>query len=341
MFFSQLLPLALVAAIAEGRSLPRTVALSPNMLPVIDPLFDYDAIEAGLNKSLPLTEYRLEMFTNGEIPQDCKDRAEGGNSTAADFEVFKVSYTDCDQPWIMCRHKEADVDADKMATVFGQMPLGMREFTKHVMVVKPEAIPHACGVSSGDTIIMSDECYTLHIFAHEMSHSIDSHQEVPGFTPPGQGGFSDSQHWKEEYSKDSATITAYAQTSWSEKEFLPSLFRTSFGETTVLAEVGAIALFHNVVSRGVHSLAHDPQSVFHQYATYQTAYRDLITPRKKPRCTSKAQDSPLVHGGTGHQISAPPTNGTRYKIGTTANPGALGNHTCAIPHPLPKIPVAG
>lgn len=93
----------------------------------------------------------------------------------------------------------------------------MREFVKHVMVVKPEGLPGAAAISTGDSIYISDTAYKHYIFAHEMSHSIDSHQEVPGVTPAGQGGISNSDHWRNEYSLDSATTSSYAQTSWAEK----------------------------------------------------------------------------------------------------------------------------
>ncbi|KAI1779237.1 hypothetical protein F4818DRAFT_455336 [Hypoxylon cercidicola] len=346
MLFASLLPLALLAVNAEGRRPPEAADLTPNALPVIDPTFDFPGvIENGLKENLPFTKYRIDLFAEGEIPQFCKDEAEKRNYTVSDFDVFKVSYEDCGQPWIMCRHPDADVDADEMATTFGKMPLGMREFVKHVMVVKPEGLPGACAISYDDSIVIADTHYQHYIFAHEMSHSIDSHQEVPGVTPRGQGGLSISEHWHDEYSKDSATISDYARTAWPEKYVKGFLllsifiwFQTHFPETS-LAETGIIGLFHNVVPYGVQSLAHDPASVYHQYATYQTAYRDIITPRKKKMCTARAPDSPLVHVHTGHRIK-PPANHPKYKIGVKMRPGVL-NHTCVLPHhQLPKIPIS-
>ncbi|XXH02644.1 hypothetical protein Hte_009025 [Hypoxylon texense] len=305
MLFSSLLPLVLLAVAAEGRRPRRAIALAPDRLPAIEPGFDFQGdIENGLKENLPFTKYRLEFFTEGEMPLDCKNGAEERNYSTSNIDVFKVFYEDCGQPWIMCRHKEADIDADEMATVFGEMPLGMREFVKHVMVVKPEGLPGAAALSAGDSIYISDTAYKHFIFAHEISHSIDSHQEVPGVTPAGQGGLSSTDTWREEYSKDSATTSPYAHTSWAEK-------------------------------------------IHHQYATYQTAFRDLITPRKKPACTARQPDSPLVHADTGRRVLPPPPAPAarpKFKVGTTATMGvgALGNQTCVLPHPpQPKVPVVG
>lgn len=100
---------------------------------------------------------------------------------------------------------------------FGKMPLGMREFIKHVMIMKPEGLPGAEAVNSGDVVMVSDKSYKLNILAHEISHSIDSHQEVHGITPAGNGGLSVSRLWREQYSRDNATVSDYARTLWPEK----------------------------------------------------------------------------------------------------------------------------
>ncbi|KAI1404742.1 hypothetical protein F4819DRAFT_483239 [Hypoxylon fuscum] len=316
MFITIFLLLPLLALLVTGNNTYALGTGDPSTLPAISPPFDYEgSIEKGLQESLPLTQFTIDYFSHGEIPQDCKDRAKD-HYNASDFEVFSVTYEDCGQPWIMCRLKSANVSADTMATTFGQMPLGMREFVKHVMVVKPEALPGAAAISSGDTIMVTDESYRLFIFAHEMSHSIDSHQEVPWVTPPGKGGLSISKHWQDEYSEDNATISGYARSSWSEN----------------LAETGIVALFHNVVPNGVHALAHDPSSVYHQYATYQTAYRDIITPTKERNCTHRQRDSPLVHVDDDAVVFEPPANHTRFKVGITLmSPGVFQDHTCVLP----------
>lgn len=99
MLFAPITSLALLAGAAESRLSPGAIALTPDALPVIDPPIDFDkVIESGLQENLPTTHYSIDIFSEGEIPEDCKREAELRNYTASDFEVFKVLYKDCDQP---------------------------------------------------------------------------------------------------------------------------------------------------------------------------------------------------------------------------------------------------
>ncbi|KAI1760306.1 hypothetical protein GGR53DRAFT_526292 [Hypoxylon sp. FL1150] len=325
MSFASILSLTLLAGAAVGRPPSKFKDLRPDMLPEIKPGIDQQRIEDGLNENLPFTNYTIDFFTKGEIPEDCKREAEQRNYISTDFDVFKVYYEDCDQPWIMCREKDADaeVDADEMATNFGKMPLGMREFIKHVMVVRPEGLPGASAINYMNTIIIAANSYHLRTFAHEISHSLDWDQEVPGVTPEGMGGLSDSDHWREEYSKDNAAVSSYARTKWCEKVCCTLVLNgvpiSIWLTASHLADTGPIALFHNVVPNGgLHTLPDDPYNeVYHAFATYISAYRDIITPRSKPRCNNKKPDSPLIHVIIDHHFVTPQVNHTIFKIGTT------------------------
>ncbi|KAI1392505.1 uncharacterized protein F4822DRAFT_131340 [Hypoxylon trugodes] len=289
---------------------------SPNTLPVILPPFDYGgAIEKGLMEHLPQTPVQVEIIA-GQIPQDCKDRAQQQNISISDIEVFAASYNDCDHPWTMCRVKSAKTNATTMASMFGKMPLGMREYIRHVMVVEPESIPGAAAVSSGDTILFSDTSYRLYIFAHEMSHSLDSHVPVPGVTLEGHGGLSISQRWADQFRMDTATVSDYARSAWQEN----------------LAENGPIALYNIVVPGGIFSLESNATQVFHQFATYTTYYRDIITPGGKKNCTGRLPDSPLVKSGLGSPGFIRPEGEDVFKANITRiPPGLFHNDTFIFP----------
>lgn len=107
MLFSSLLPLTLLAIAAEGGPPRRAIALTPDKLPAIDPPFDLQGdIDNGLKENLPFTKYRIDFFTEGEIPLDCKIGAEQRNYTVSNIDVFKVFYEDCDQPVSLSAYSE-------------------------------------------------------------------------------------------------------------------------------------------------------------------------------------------------------------------------------------------
>lgn len=98
MFITIFLLLPLLALLVTGNNTYALGTGDPSTLPAISPPFDYEgSIEKGLQESLPLTQFTIDYFSHGEIPQDCKDRAKD-HYNASDFEVFSVTYEDCGQP---------------------------------------------------------------------------------------------------------------------------------------------------------------------------------------------------------------------------------------------------
>ncbi|ORY61401.1 uncharacterized protein BCR38DRAFT_348108, partial [Pseudomassariella vexata] len=76
----------------------------------------------------------------GWIPEDCKKRTESYNYLHFEIDVYNVTYTDCDNPWILCRHKKSTTSKDHMINIFGSMPLGMREYARHILAM-PDITP--------------------------------------------------------------------------------------------------------------------------------------------------------------------------------------------------------
>ncbi|KAL7620913.1 hypothetical protein AAE478_008223 [Parahypoxylon ruwenzoriense] len=258
----------------------------PDTVPEISPAFDFNGeVEKGLQEHLPLTQSTIHFWTDGRIPADCKNNAEIHGYNATEFDVLEVTYRDCTQPWIMCRLKTAKTDSTAMADTFGKMPLGMREFVKHVIIMDVDRIKPSAAYSTGDTIVAADEYFKLYILTHEISHSIDSHATVPGVTPPeGGGGLSVSKAWMDLFNHDTAAVTRYARSSWPEN----------------LAESGVVALFDIVVPGGVGTINPNWTSVFRQYGTYKTHYGHIVTPGAKSSCTHRIQDSEIVRIGNGN-----------------------------------------
>ncbi|XDG07535.1 hypothetical protein ABKA04_007150 [Annulohypoxylon sp. FPYF3050] len=320
MRFSTLLPRLLpLLALVAGDNGDGTHPDKPNALPAIKPAFDWNGlIEQGLMDNLPPTPSHIKFMADGKFPKDCMDKAKEKNHGPDEFEVFEIFYQDCHIPWVMCRLKDTKINATTVADMFGRMPLGMREYIKHVIVFKPEDLPGAAAWDAADVLAISEDSFKLFIFAHEMSHSLDAHVEIPGVTPPGQGGLSQSQRWAEQYALDNATVSEYARTQWAEN----------------LAETGIIALYNNVVPNGIGNFhQNQPFEVYHQFATYTTYYRDMITPSKNRTCQRRVPESQLVYwpNSTAEGI---PVEDSRTKSGVPmVQPGAFEKNTTFVqPH---------
>ncbi|OTA97535.1 hypothetical protein M434DRAFT_65490 [Hypoxylon sp. CO27-5] len=289
----------------------------PDTIPAISPPYNFnDIIEPGLQEHLNATSNHLVFLPAGQIPEYCMNEAKENGYGSADIEAFEAHYDDCHIPWVMCRLKTSKIDACTIAEFFGKMPLGMREFVRHIIVLKPKDLHGAAAISRGDNIEVSEDSWRLYILAHEMSHSLDSHVSIPGVTQTGQGGLSASQTWKLQFSQDSATVTEYARTLWSED----------------LAETGILALYDTVVPGGVATLSNSSHSVYHQYTTYQKYYGDIITPGSKSGCTSRLPDSQMVTWDDSGSRIAPSEYHPKAKVGVTViPPGIFHNETCILP----------
>lgn len=80
--------------------------VAPNTKPAISPAFDFGGrVESGLANNLQPTQSTWDQWGAGWIVADCKAFAQNHGYSPSDFEVFNVRYTDCDTPWILCRHR--------------------------------------------------------------------------------------------------------------------------------------------------------------------------------------------------------------------------------------------
>ncbi|CAJ2504385.1 Uu.00g117790.m01.CDS01 [Anthostomella pinea] len=184
---------------------------------------------------------------------------------AEDFEVYNVKYADCDEVWTMCRHKEAVTTIGEMAMKFGHAYGHARASQTHDRHAESQ------GREGG-----RDHVQWKHGDLRRglvISHTLDSDVRIPGVAPGG--GLSNSQVWRDAYNANAAVITGYGRTKWAED----------------LAEAGAVALYDVVVPGGAAGINPNFTQVFHQVATYQTYYRDLITAGVKKTCTFRMNNS--------------------------------------------------
>jgi hypothetical protein len=61
--------------------------------------------------NMPSTKSTYKQWAAGTIPETCANEGKNANPSLnpADFQIFDVTYTDCSEAWIMCRHKSAQL----------------------------------------------------------------------------------------------------------------------------------------------------------------------------------------------------------------------------------------
>jgi len=73
----------------------------------VDPSFDmFGGMSEVIGSHLPFQKYIVSYWDKGWIPHDCAFHAEAFGYAAADLEAFNLTFPDCDEPWVTCRHKD-------------------------------------------------------------------------------------------------------------------------------------------------------------------------------------------------------------------------------------------
>ncbi|KAK2758796.1 hypothetical protein FQN54_003488 [Arachnomyces sp. PD_36] len=239
--------------------------------PIIEPEFPdggLGSLDQGLEDNLAVPGNTWDLWDAGWIPEDCKTLAEAAEFNPLDIISFNIQYDDCEDPWVMCRHKDSEFDEQAIVDTFGKLPVHFRSFVRHMIFVPGD--PSAG--SAGDNVQMNGEL-GISVFVHETAHSMDGH----GF--PDIGGFSVSQIWLDAYNNDTAVPDAYAQSSQQE----------NFAQQTV------VALYDLVVPDGIGTVQPNYQAIQNQYTAIKTYGADLITPGGQ--CTSRLENSAPVEIG--------------------------------------------
>ena len=79
-----------------------------------------ESLEDKLRASLPLKKWVSRTWAAGQVPEACLNVQIGmGNKTLdpSDFMVYEVKYSDCDKPWVICRHKDANISKNDLTDV--------------------------------------------------------------------------------------------------------------------------------------------------------------------------------------------------------------------------------
>ncbi|KAB8345843.1 hypothetical protein FH972_022898 [Carpinus fangiana] len=213
--------------------------------PALTPDLDY--LNQGNIDNHGPTQSTTAGYEAGQIPADCKDRAQAEGHDPADMEVTYVTYTDCADPWVFCRHKDSVPSLVDLQDMFGRVPVGMRDYVKHVM-----SFPGGQGAYNygGDIVFFDTAGLTFDVWLHESAHSLDLQGAITGDSATT---YSSTDNWVNNYNQDPNVADNYAQSNMVE----------NFAQETV------VAIYDKAVPGGFGGVQPSYNNLFHQYATVQ------------------------------------------------------------------------
>ncbi|KAL5332412.1 hypothetical protein BJX70DRAFT_407634 [Aspergillus crustosus] len=182
-------------ALAQAQRLDKP-ALSSNL----------DYLLEGNEANLPTVASQISQWEAGSIPKDCKDLGEGEDLSAADFEVYDVTYDDCSDPWLICRHKDAEPAIADVADTFGRLPVKIRDWVRQVLVIPGGNSAFAI---NGNVAFIGTTGTNIDVVIHEAAHGLDGLRAFGENISTGQG-FLDA------YGADTHVPDDYAQSSQAE-----------------------------------------------------------------------------------------------------------------------------
>ncbi|KAH7091883.1 hypothetical protein BKA62DRAFT_723558 [Auriculariales sp. MPI-PUGE-AT-0066] len=134
------------------------------------------------------------------VPQVCKDFAKGSSCDVKKMTARRVKYSDCEDPWVLCRCEDANMSMDTLERRWAQVPAGIRSYTGAVLATKQ----NGCSAVNYNRrfIRFHGDCGTT-VFLHEAGHSLDA-------------GFSGEKRWSDAVDKSSCVPDSYANASPAE-----------------------------------------------------------------------------------------------------------------------------
>lgn len=213
-----------------------------------------DYLHDALVEYLPLPTATVVRWSPGWIPVDCQSVAYAKKFFEIDIEVYDVHYTDCDAPWILCRHKDSPNPISYLIDRFGRVPVRSRSYVRHVVDLPDlSPSPNTNAYSDNDNIVLINKADTiLAVLVHETGHSLDGHGVFQ--KKQGQGRFSDTRAWSDAIGKDSKVPDGYAQSNTAED----------------VAQNIVVAAYDLNVPGGLPKVQKDWKTIYNQYSLIKT-----------------------------------------------------------------------
>ncbi|KAH7106131.1 hypothetical protein BKA62DRAFT_668832 [Auriculariales sp. MPI-PUGE-AT-0066] len=247
---------ALGLAASSVAQLPKPVLFSDGLSPHVDATF--------MANIQPQNITSLVSRTWGTLPEACLDYAHGAGLKGWDIEVYEVTYSDCDTPWVFCRHHEAQLSQFTMGQLFGRLPVHERQWVRHVMAVPGGGSAYAVNAD----VVFEGNTDAVSIFQHEVGHLVDAYNN--GFSA------NESPAFRAAVAADTCVPDDYSNSSFAED----------------YTQVSVLALYDIVAPGGLNSTGANWSCLANQKAAVDTLQRNAMTFGGK--CDRRWSDSPSV-----------------------------------------------
>ncbi|KAL5342258.1 hypothetical protein BJX70DRAFT_395228 [Aspergillus crustosus] len=231
---------------------------------------DLDYLLAGNEANLPSSSHTISSWTSGTLPSDCKILAENEDKALSEIEVFDVQYEDCSKSWVFCRHKDAESSIETAAETFGKVPVGIRDWTKHVILFpgRDDGLG-AYNDRNGNIVFFGER--NLNVYIHEAAHSLDV---LKGFNGV-------------ETNQNPTYLSAYAVDSHVPDNYAASTHLENTAQNTV------IGVYDLNVPGGFPGIQPEYYKIVHQHSAIKQIYGDAL--KSGGKCGSRLGDSETVN----------------------------------------------
>ncbi|CBF89557.1 hypothetical protein AN0402.2 [Aspergillus nidulans FGSC A4] len=213
---------------------------------------DLDYLLEGNANNLPTVNSHIAVWPSGYIPKDCQDLGSGEGYNASDFEVYEVTYDDCADPWLFCRHRDVEVDIATAAETFSKLPVKVRDWVRQILLM-PGA--NSAFAINGNVAFFGTTGSNVDVMIHESAHGLD------GFAAFGEN-LSSSDGFLAAYDADTHVPDNYARSSQAEN----------------VAQNTVVAVYDKNVPGGFPGVQEQYTAILNQYSYIQDKAGDALVP---------------------------------------------------------------
>ncbi|KAK6535478.1 hypothetical protein TWF694_001934 [Orbilia ellipsospora] len=188
------------------------------------------------------TQNTVVQWPAGSLPNSCAVQMAARGCAASHVQVYNVTYSDCDRPWVFCRCDYAPVPIGRTADVFGRLPVHMRSMVRHPMIVPNPDGQCCCASPDNGDLMVAGDCQ-IPTFAHEIGHLIDNRGDVYG------EDFSSKPDFENALAADTCSISNYGNVNGRHEEFaemsIAVLYNVHTGLLPTVASPATPGCFNN------------------------------------------------------------------------------------------------
>ena len=152
---------------------------------------------------------QAKKWNDAWISSDCKTLAETHNFSVSDIETYNVHYDDCDQPWILCHHKNSPDPIEHFFENFGKIPVRARSYVREAISVPDAKVPGGFNLRDFIAVFnvqnaVEHQWSSFETLLHETGHSLDHHAYIAN-----NQDLSKSKEWADALRADAKVSDTY------------------------------------------------------------------------------------------------------------------------------------